>query len=92
MPAGEAKAAQQNVRNVGSRTFFRRDGQWVDSQVTKTQEAKAQRIKSVAVSVLNAFVDFFQTESADPADRIGKVSVYDLAADAYSLKILRRLV
>jgi hypothetical protein len=41
----EAKAAQQNVRNVGSRTFFRRDGQWVDSQVTKAQETKAQRIK-----------------------------------------------
>jgi Ca-activated chloride channel family protein len=41
----EAEAAQQNVRNVGNRTFFRRDNQWVDSQVTKEQESKAQRIK-----------------------------------------------
>jgi len=41
----EAAAAQQNVRNIGNRTFFRRDGQWVDSQVSKDQEAKAQRIK-----------------------------------------------
>jgi len=41
----EAKAAEQNVRNLGNRTFFRRDGQWVDSQVTKKQEANAQRVK-----------------------------------------------
>ncbi len=41
----EAKAAQQNVRNLGNRTFFRRDGRWVDSQVTRAQEVKAQRVK-----------------------------------------------
>ncbi len=41
----EAKAAEQNVRNVGNRTFFRRDGQWVDSQVTKAQETNARRVK-----------------------------------------------
>jgi Ca-activated chloride channel homolog len=41
----EEKSAQQNMRNIGNRTFFRRNGQWVDSQVTKSQEAKAQRIK-----------------------------------------------
>jgi Ca-activated chloride channel homolog len=47
--AGEAKkekaAAQQNMRNIGNRTFFRRNGQWVDSQVTKWQEGNARRIK-----------------------------------------------
>ena len=43
--ADEAKIAQQNLRNIGSRTFFRRDGQWVDSQVTKAQEAGARRVK-----------------------------------------------
>ena len=43
--SGESKAAARNVRNIGSRTFFRRDGQWVDSQVTKDQEQKARRIK-----------------------------------------------
>ena len=41
----EKKAAQENVRNIGNRTFFRRNGQWVDSQVTKWQEANARRIK-----------------------------------------------
>ena len=42
----EAEAAQQNVRNVGNRTFFRRENnQWVDSRVTKDQETKAQRVK-----------------------------------------------
>jgi Ca-activated chloride channel homolog len=41
----EARAAVQNVRNVGNRTFFRRDGQWVDSQVTKAQQQNARRIK-----------------------------------------------
>ncbi len=41
----EAESAEQNVRNIGNRTFFRRNGQWVDSQVTKSQEANARRIK-----------------------------------------------
>ena len=31
--------------NIGNRTFFRRNGQWVDSQVTKEQEANARRVK-----------------------------------------------
>ena len=37
--------AQQNVRNVGNRTFYRRDGQWVDSTVTKEQEKSPTRVK-----------------------------------------------
>ncbi len=41
----EAKSAVHNVRNIGNRTFFRRDGQWVDSQVTKAQEQGARRVK-----------------------------------------------
>jgi Ca-activated chloride channel family protein len=41
----EAAAAERNVRVIGSRTFFRRNAQWVDSQVTKDQEAKATRVK-----------------------------------------------
>jgi Ca-activated chloride channel family protein len=47
--AGEAERegtdAQRNVRNIGNRTFFRRDGQWVDSQVTKEQQQNARRVK-----------------------------------------------
>jgi Ca-activated chloride channel family protein len=41
----DAKSAQQNIRAIGSRTFFRRGGQWVDSQLTKEQEAQARPIK-----------------------------------------------
>ncbi len=41
----ESKQAAQNVRNIGNRTFFRRDGKWVDSQVTKEQAANAKPVK-----------------------------------------------
>jgi Ca-activated chloride channel homolog len=41
----EAESAEKNVRNLGNRTFYRRDGQWVDSQVTKAQEQNAKRVK-----------------------------------------------
>ena len=41
----ELGRAQVNVRNIGNRTFFRQGNQWVDSQVTAEQEAKAKRIK-----------------------------------------------
>ena len=47
----ENTAAEQSVRNVGNRTFFRRDGQWVDSRLTKDQQAKAQRSSSSARSI-----------------------------------------
>jgi Ca-activated chloride channel homolog len=41
----EAKAAEQNLRSVGNRTFYRRSGQWVDSQVTAAQQQNARRVK-----------------------------------------------
>ena len=41
----EAQIAGQNVRNIGNRTFYQRQGQWVDSLVTKEQETNATRIK-----------------------------------------------
>jgi Ca-activated chloride channel family protein len=41
----EIASAQQNIRNIGNRTFYQRGGQWIDSQVTKTQETNAKRIK-----------------------------------------------
>ena len=47
-PGQEAQAelgqAGQNMRQVGNRNFFRRNNQWVDSQVTEKQAAHAQRI------------------------------------------------
>ncbi len=44
-PAEEADLAQKNVRNIGSRTFFWRNEQWIDSQATEDQEKNATRIK-----------------------------------------------
>lgn len=41
----EMLQAQQNVRQIGSRAFYRRANQWVDSTLTKEQEAKPIRIK-----------------------------------------------
>ncbi len=43
--AREMKAAEQTVRNVGNRAFYRRGGQWVDSTLTETQQQKATRVK-----------------------------------------------
>ena len=33
------------IRNVGQKTFFLRNGQWVDSSLTKEEEAKPQQIE-----------------------------------------------
>ncbi|MCC6124071.1 MAG: VWA domain-containing protein [Pirellulales bacterium] len=41
----ELASAAQNIRNVGNRTFYQRGGQWIDSQVTKAQEANPKRVK-----------------------------------------------
>lgn len=41
----EMARAQQVVRNIANRAFYRRGDQWVDSTVTKEQETKAQRVK-----------------------------------------------
>ena len=41
---GDAQATD-NVRNVGQKTFFRKDGQWQDSTVTPEQKKQAVRIQ-----------------------------------------------
>ncbi len=41
----EADQAIQNVRQVGSKTFFRRSDRWVDSAVTADQEKQAIRVQ-----------------------------------------------
>ncbi len=56
----ENSAVEQSVRNVGNRTFFRREGQWVDSRLTKDQQAQAKRIKQ------------FSKEYFDLAQRYGR--------------------
>ena len=35
----------QNVQQVGSKTFFLRNGRWVDSTLTEEQERNIRRIK-----------------------------------------------
>ena len=41
----ESRAAGQSVRTIGNRTFYRREGRWIDSVVTEEQEKQARRIK-----------------------------------------------
>ena len=41
----EADKARQTVRNVGNRTFYLRQNQWVDSQVTPAQQQNARKVK-----------------------------------------------
>jgi hypothetical protein len=41
----EAQAVAPNVRQVANRTFYRRDGRWVDATATKQQESQARRVK-----------------------------------------------
>jgi len=41
----EIAQAGQNVRQIGSRTFYRRANQWVDSTVSKEQEKNPTRVK-----------------------------------------------
>jgi Ca-activated chloride channel family protein len=43
--AREADDAEKKVRNVGNRTFYRRQGQWVDSRLSKDQQDHAKKLK-----------------------------------------------
>jgi Ca-activated chloride channel family protein len=41
----EIAQAGQNLRQIGSRTFYRRNNQWIDATVTKEQERNPVRVK-----------------------------------------------
>jgi Ca-activated chloride channel family protein len=43
--ADELSTAEETVRNIGNRAFYRRGDRWVDATVTDAQEAKARRVK-----------------------------------------------
>ena len=43
--AEEMREADRTVRQIGSRTFYRRDGRWVDATLTGTQEQRAVKVK-----------------------------------------------
>ncbi len=66
---GEADKAQASVRNIGNRTFYRRQNQWVDSQVTPAQQQNARRIKQ------------FSKDYFDLANRYGRSMSQYLAMD-----------
>jgi Ca-activated chloride channel family protein len=40
-----AQRGEETVRNVGNRAFYRRGGQWIDSQLSEAQQTQAKRIK-----------------------------------------------
>ncbi|MGA2258606.1 MAG: VIT domain-containing protein [Thermoguttaceae bacterium] len=65
----EAGKAQESVRNIGNRTFYRRQNQWVDSQVTPTQQQNALKVKQ------------FSKEYFDLAHRFGRSMSQYLAMD-----------
>ncbi len=43
--AYEMQNAQQTVRNIGNRAFYRRNNQWIDSTLTTAQQQKFNRVK-----------------------------------------------
>jgi Ca-activated chloride channel homolog len=65
----ELRQAGQNMRQVGNRNFFRRNGQWVDSQVTEKQAANAQRVKQ--------FSDEYFKLAATHGRRLSQYLVFD---------------
>jgi Ca-activated chloride channel family protein len=38
---GQARSATDNIRNVGTKTFYRKAERWVDSEVKPEEDAKA---------------------------------------------------
>ena len=66
--AGEAVVVD-TVRNVGQKTFFLRNGQWVDSSLTKEEEAKPQKLER------------FSKEYFELAEKLGRSGAQYLAID-----------
>ena len=59
----EAQAAEQNMRNIGNRTFYRRNNQWVDSQITKEQQQNARQVKQFSPEYFQLADQFGRTMS-----------------------------
>jgi len=56
----EAKKAELNVRQVGSKTFYRKDNRWVDSEVSDQDERKARVVEQFS----DEFFRIARTQSA----------------------------
>jgi Ca-activated chloride channel family protein len=65
----EAQAAGQSLRNIGNRTFYRRGGQWIDTQVNAQQQQNARRVKQ------------FSPEYFELSNRFGRTMSQYLAMD-----------
>jgi Ca-activated chloride channel family protein len=59
----DVEAAKKSVRNVGNRTFFRRSGQWIDSRLSKDQQAKAKKVKQFSDEYFNLAARYGRTMS-----------------------------
>jgi len=65
----EVQQAAQNIRQIGNRTFYRRQNQWIDSTLTEQQQQNVQRIKQ------------FSREYFDLANRYGRTMAQYLVFD-----------
>ena len=64
MPAQERQLAEQpqaKLRQIGSKTFFYKNGRWVDSTVTPEEDSKA-------VAVIQFSEDYFRLARAQKAE------------------------
>ena len=43
--AHEAEQAKQNIRQISNRTFYRRNNQWIDSNLDEKQQKSPTRVK-----------------------------------------------
>ena len=50
----ELQQVQQKVRNVGQKTFYNRNNQWVDAAASTEQEQKPTKVKRFSKSCLKA--------------------------------------
>ena len=78
----EQRGRVQTVQNVGMKTFFLRQGRWVDSTLTKAQEAKVVKLVRYSPEYFDLITQHGQ-ETAKYLAIEGEVTVV-LAGQAYS--------
>ena len=64
---GEGKDTADNVRQVGSKTFYHKENRWIDSEVTPEQEAKATVIEQFS----DAYFNLAKGQSAERNQYLG---------------------
>ncbi len=74
--AAEQQAIAQSVRNVGQKTFYKRNNQWVDSTASEKQEKEPKKIAR------------FSSEYFDLVDKNGKDVARALAMDEPILVVI----